>query len=113
MDWLDRGKGLNGLGRVVYWIGVTHLHVESERLHFLYEHVEGLRYAGLQAVVAFHNALVYPRPPLHVVGFDRQQFLERVTGSVGFHGPDFHFAETLAAVLRLATQRLLDRKSVV
>ena len=63
-------------------------------------------------VVAFDDALVDPRAALHVVGLDGQQFLERVGGAVGFHGPHFHFAEALAAVLRLAAQRLLGDERV-
>ena len=36
----------------------------------------------------------------------------RVGRAVGFHGPDFHFAEALAAVLRLAAERLLGDQRV-
>ena len=37
---------------------------------------------------------------------------KRVSRAVGFQRPDFHFAETLAAVLRLAAQRLLRDERV-
>ena len=37
---------------------------------------------------------------------------KRVSRAVGFERPDFHFAETLAAVLRLAAQRLLRDERV-
>ena len=50
--------------------------------------------------------------PGHVVRLDGEQFLQRVGRAVGFHGPDFHFAEALAAVLRLAAQRLLGDERV-
>src|SRR5205814_3674303 len=36
----------------------------------------------------------------------------RVSRAVGLERPDFHFAETLAAVLRLATERLLGDERV-
>src|SRR6185437_2030131 len=88
--------------RLLNGVGVTNLDVEAERLHFLDQHIEGFRNAGLQRVVAFDNAFVNPRAALHVVGFDGEQFLQRVSGAVGFHGPHFHFPEALAAVLRLA-----------
>ena len=52
------------------------------------------------------------RAALHVVGLDGEQFLQRVGRAVGFHRPDFHFAEALAAVLRLAAQRLLRDQRV-
>ena len=50
--------------------------------------------------------------PLHVVGLDRQHFLQRVGRAVGLERPDFHFAEALAAELRLAAQRLLRDQAV-
>ncbi len=37
---------------------------------------------------------------------------KRVGRAVGFHRPHFHFAEALAAVLRLAAQRLLGDERV-
>ena len=45
--------------------------------------------------------------PYHVVGLDGEHFLQGVGGAVGFERPDLHFAEALAAELRLAAQRLL------
>ena len=50
--------------------------------------------------------------PLHVVGLDRQHFLQGVRRAVGFERPDFHLAEALAAELRLAAQRLLGDERV-
>ena len=50
--------------------------------------------------------------PLHVVGFHREQFLQGVSRAVRFERPDFHLAETLAAVLRLAAERLLRDERV-
>ena len=56
--------------------------------------------------------LVDARAALHVVRLDGEQFLQRVGRAVGFERPDFHFAEALAAVLRLAAQRLLGDERV-
>src|SRR6185503_167924 len=107
----SRGRSLFR-SRLFDGVGVTNLDVEAERLHFLDQHVEGFRNAGLQGVVAFDNAFVNPRASLHVVGFDGEQFLQRVSGAIRFHGPNFHFAEALAAVLRLAAERLLRDERV-
>ena len=56
--------------------------------------------------------LVDARAALHVVRLHREQFLQGVSRAVGFQRPDFHFAETLAAVLRLAAERLLRDERV-
>ena len=45
--------------------------------------------------------------PENIVRFDREHFLKRVPRAVSFERPHFHFAETLAAELRLAAQGLL------
>ena len=58
-----------GCFRVFHRIAVTHLHIEAERLHFLDEHVEGFRDAGLQRVVALDDAFVDARAALDVIGF--------------------------------------------
>jgi hypothetical protein len=50
--------------------------------------------------------------PRHVVRLHRQHFLQRVGGAVGLERPHFHFAEALAAELRLAAQRLLGDQAV-
>ena len=86
--------------------------VEAERLHFLDEHVEGLGGAGFQVVVAFDDGFVNARSALDVVGFDGEQLLERVSGSVSFERPDFHFPETLTTILGLTTERLLGNETV-
>jgi hypothetical protein len=58
-------------------------------------------------VLALDDVLVHLGAAVHVVGLDRQHFLQRVSRAVGFQRPHFHFAEALAAELRLAAQRLL------
>src|SRR5215475_11047669 len=54
-----RAIDLNGrqsgdrFGRLIHWIGIAHLHVQAQGLHFLDQHVERFRNAGFEAVVAF------------------------------------------------------------
>ena len=48
----------------------------------------------------------------HVVGLDRQDLLQGISRAVSFQRPDFHFAEALAAELRLAAERLLGDEGV-
>ena len=61
---------------------------------------------------AVDDVLVHLVAALHVVGLHRQHFLQGVRRAVGFQRPDFHFAEALAAELRLAAQRLLGDERV-
>src|SRR3954452_5709554 len=84
-----------------------HLDVEAQRLHFLDQHLERLRDAGFRDVLALDDRLVHLDAAEDVVGLDREQLLQRVGRAVGLHGPALHLAETLAAELRLTTQRLL------
>src|SRR5579863_609535 len=58
------------LRRLVNRVGITDLHVQTERLHFLHQHIEGFRHTGFEAVVAFDDAFVNARAALHVVGLD-------------------------------------------
>src|SRR6266853_938486 len=75
-------------------------HVETQALHFLDQHVERFRCARFERVVAFDDRFVDAGASLHVVRFHGQQFLQCVSGAVSFECPDFHFTETLAAILR-------------
>ena len=93
-------------------LGIVQVDVQAERAHFLDQHVERFRNAGLERVVAAHDRLVDLGAAGHVVGLHRQHFLQRVGGAVGFERPHFHFAEALAAELRLAAQRLLGDQAV-
>ena len=86
--------------------------IETERADFLDQNVEALGDARLERVVAADDGLVDLGTAGNVVRLDRQHFLERVRGAVGFERPHFHFAETLAAELRLAAQRLLGDERV-
>src|SRR5258706_3257588 len=84
--------------------------IDRQRADFLHQHVERLRHAGLDLVLALDDVLVDLGPAVDVVGLDREHLLQRVGSAVGFERPDFHFAEALAAELGLATQRLLGHE---
>src|SRR5260221_9436466 len=86
--------------------------VEAQRLQLADQDVERFRHARLNARLALDDSLVDFRAAINVVGLCRQQFLQDVRGAVGFKSPDFHFAETLSAKLRLAAQRLLSDERV-
>src|SRR5882724_327808 len=86
--------------------------VEAQTLHFLHQHVERLGRPRFERVVTLDDGLVNPRAALHVVTLDSKQLLQRVCAPVGLHGPDFHFTEALAAILRLAAERLLRDQRV-
>src|SRR5208282_3814563 len=100
-----QGGGLSG-GGLFHRVGVSDFDIHGQGLHFLDQNVERFRHAGFQGVVPFDNALVNPSAALDVVRLDGEQFLQAIGGAVGLHRPNFHFAEALAAVLRLAPQRL-------
>ena len=93
-------------------LGIVQIDIEAERAHFLDQHVEAFRNARLERVVAAHDRLVDLGAAGDVVRLDGQHLLQRVGGAVGFERPHFHFAETLAAELRLAAQRLLGDQRV-
>ena len=68
--------------------------------------------ARLERVVAADDRLVDLGAAGHVVGLDRQHLLQRVGRAVSLERPHLHFAETLAAELGLAAQRLLGDQAV-
>src|SRR5947209_165374 len=88
------------------------LDVEAEAAHFLDEHVEALRNAGLERVVALDDRLVHLGPADDVVRLHRQHFLKGVGSAVSLQCPHLHFAEALTAELRLTAQRLLGDEAV-
>src|SRR6478609_9920840 len=81
--------------------------LETERLEFLHEHVERLGNAGLRQILPLHDRLVDAAASRDVVRLHRQHLLQRVRRAVRLERPHFHFAEALAAELRLAGERLL------
>src|ERR1700674_4297576 len=88
------------------------LNVQAERLQLAHEDVERFGHAGLDARFALDDGLVNLRAAIDVVRLRREQLLQDVRCTIGFQRPDFHFAETLAAELRLAAERLLRNERV-
>jgi hypothetical protein len=86
--------------------------VDRQRADFLHQHVERLRHAGIDLVLALDDVLVHLGAAGNVVRLHRQHFLQGVSRAVSFQRPDFHFAETLTTELRLAAQRLLGHQRV-
>src|SRR5215469_6510573 len=103
---------LGSAGAATLLLRVVQVDVEAERAHLLDEHVERLGNARLERVVAAHDRLVHLGAAGHVVRLDRQHLLQRVGGAIGLERPHLHFAEALAAELRLAAQRLLGDEAV-
>ena len=91
---------------------VRHLDRQAEALQFLHEHLERFRHARFEHVFTLHDRFVCLDAADDVVRLHREQFLEDVRGAVRFQCPNFHFAEALAAELRLTTQRLLRDEGV-
>src|SRR6266404_958821 len=88
------------------------LDVQAERLQLADEHVERLGHAGFDTRFALDDGLVDFRAAIDVVGLRREQLLQDVRCAVSLERPDFHFAEALAAELRLAAERLLRDERV-
>src|SRR3954466_11054549 len=80
---LSRLRGRNEL-LVRGLLGAGQLHVETERAHLLDEHVEALRNAGLEGVVAAHDRLIDLGATRHVVRLDGEHFLQSVGSPVSF-----------------------------
>src|SRR5215469_15169919 len=97
------------LVRVAHLDGGTvarqHLHVEAQRLHLLDQHLEALRDAWFRDVLALDDRLVHLHAAEHVVGLDREQFLQGIGGAVGLQCPHLHLTEPLTTELRLAAKR--------
>src|SRR5216684_3168640 len=105
--------GLRGaVGAAQRQLGIVQVDVQAEGAHFLHQHVEGLRDAGLECVVAAHDGLVHLRATRDVVRLHGQHLLQGVGSAVRFQRPHLHFAEALAAELSLAAQRLLGNEAV-
>src|ERR1035437_781215 len=99
--------------RLLYQVrALDQFHVQAKRLQLADEHVERLGHARLNGRLALHDCFINLRPAMNVVRFGGEQFLQDVSGAVGFQRPHLHLAETLPAELRLAAQRLLSDKRV-
>src|SRR6202165_2550567 len=88
------------------------LDVQAERLQLADEDVERLGHARLDARLTLDDGLVNLRAAVDVVRLRREQLLQDVRCAIGFQRPNLHFAEALAAELRLAAERLLCNKRV-
>ena len=86
--------------------------IQAQGLQLLDEHLERLRHARLRDVLALDDGFIRAHAAGHVVGLHRQDLLQGVSRAVGLERPDFHFAEALAAELRLAAERLLRDEAV-
>src|SRR4051812_10676528 len=86
--------------------------VEAERLQLLDEHVEALGDTGLEVVLVADDRLVDLGAAGDIVRLHRQHLLQGIGGAIGLQRPDLHFAEALAAELRLAAQRLLGDERI-
>src|ERR1019366_4855063 len=86
--------------------------VETQRLQLADQYVERFGHARLDGGLALDDGLVNLGAAINIVRLRGQQFLQNVGGAIGFQRPDFHFAETLAAELRLAPQRLLGNQRI-
>src|SRR5215470_9393704 len=105
--------GLRGaVGAAQRQLGIVQVDIEAEGAHLLHQHVEGLRDTSLECVVAPDDRLVHLGAAGDVVRLHGQHLLQRVSGAVGLERPHLHFAEALAAELRLAAQRLLGHEAV-
>ena len=65
-----------------------------------------------EGVVAFNKLFVDAGTPLDIVGFDGEDFLQRIRSTVSFEGPYLHLTEALTSVLSLAAKGLLGDKAV-
>ncbi len=66
--------------------------------------LKDFRDSRLEIVFAAHDRFVDLGAARHVVRLHGEDFLQRVGGAIGLERPHFHFAEALAAELRLAAQ---------
>ncbi len=87
-------------------------HIHTQGLHFLDKHVEGFRHACIQGVVSLHDAFIDASTSLYIIRFNRQDFLQSVSGAISFQCPDFHFSEALSTVLSFTAQRLLSYQRI-
>src|SRR5471032_1833885 len=86
--------------------------IDTQRTDFLDQHVERLRHAGVDHVVAFDQVLVHFGTAIHVIGLDGQHLLQDIRCAVRFQCPHFHLTEALTTELGFTTQRLLRYQRV-
>ena len=67
---------------------------------------------GLGTFWPFDDGLIGLHTADHIVGLNRQDFLQGIGSAISFQSPHFHLAETLAAELGFTAQRLLRHQRV-
>ena len=92
-----------------FWI--QHADIQSERLQFLDQNLEGLRNTRRRDILSLDNRLVGLDTAGDIVALDGQDLLQRICRAVCLQRPDLHLAETLTAELRLTAERLLRHQA--
>ena len=105
-------QALVGSSSSPFELGLCQLDVETQRAHFLDEHVEGSPECRPRTCRHPNDRLVDLGPACNVIRLHGQHFLKRVGGAISLQRPNLHFTEALATELRLTTQRLLGHKRV-
>src|ERR1700690_2778463 len=111
-SWLARASSRRCDLTSVSNSAIEQLHIQGQRTHFLDEDVERFRNTGFERVLSADDRFVHFGSSRHVVRLHSQDFLQRIGGAISLERPYFHFAETLAAELGLAAQRLLRDERV-
>src|SRR5467141_3717713 len=106
------GQPLVGGGFFHRFLAFHQFHVQAERLQLADQDIERFGHARLDPGFALHDGLVNFCAAIDVVRFRGQQFLQDVRRAVGLKRPNFHFAEALAAELRLSAEWLLRDERV-
>src|SRR3989344_757137 len=88
------------------------LHVERQTAYLIGQDGERRRGTGVTDGLALDDGIEGGRATLDIVGLDIEHLPERVGRAIAQQGPHFHLAEALAAVLRLAAERLLGNERV-
>ena len=113
---LDQGAEIglahvHGLHDLHFCVVVTqYAHIQAKGLQLFQEHLEGFRDTRFRDVLTLDDGFVSLHTSYHIVGFHRQDLLQRVGSAVGLQGPYFHLSETLTAELGFSSQRLLGNQ---
>src|SRR3989338_4908820 len=88
------------------------LDVKRETAYLVRKHGERRRGTGMIDGLALDYGVEGGRATLDIVGLDSEHLPERVVRAIAEKCPHFHLAEALAAVLRLAAERLLSDERI-
>src|SRR5450631_127012 len=78
----------------------------------MHQNIEGLGNTWPWNAISFYNCFISLCAAYDVIGFQCQQFLQNIRGSIGFQCPYFHFTKPLTTELSFTTQRLLRDQTV-